>query len=263
MQRLNTQTILYSAVIALLAASIMHPVAGNAAGAEAAEAPVKLHTDNLASPLGLDDLTPQFAWQLTDTRRGARQTAYQLQVATSRELLTSGQPDAWDSGRISSDQSLGVKYQGAALAPTTRYYWRVLAWDKDNKPYPASKIAWWETGLLGNENWRAKWIGYQTWDEAAVREAKAAWVTTPDGKELAGIKQAEQHIAYRLPFQLDKQVRHAILYATGEDVASAWVNGTKVATAASLPPWKQLPWKNYKSVRRNQRSSHRLQSPRR
>src|SRR5271168_2556761 len=113
MQQFEKQKFLNAAAIALLslfslAVLTMQPATARAAGAESSPAPVKLQTDNLVSPMGLDDLTPQFAWQLTDTRRGARQTAYQLQVATSRELLTSGKPDAWDSGRIASDRSLGV-----------------------------------------------------------------------------------------------------------------------------------------------------------
>src|SRR6266702_617932 len=71
-------------------------------------APTKLRTDDLVTPLGLDDTAPRFAWQLADGRDGARQTAYQIQVATRRELLASGKPDVWDSGKIGSDQSLGV-----------------------------------------------------------------------------------------------------------------------------------------------------------
>jgi len=250
MHRFEIKTILLSAAIGIFASLLMQPQPMHAANAksEAAGAPAKLQTDNLATPMGLDDPTPQFAWQLSDVRHGARQSAYQIQIATHRDLLASGKPDAWDSGRISSGQSIGVNYQGTALAPTTRYYWRVLAWDKDGNPYPASEISWWETGLMGKENWRAKWIGYQTWEEAAVRKANAAWVMTPDGEELSKIKQAEQHIAYRVPFTLDKSARHAIPFVTGEDVASAWVNGIKVTTGAPLPPWKQLPWKKYQQI---------------
>jgi alpha-L-rhamnosidase len=249
MHRFARKTITLRLAVGMLACLILQSTAAVAAAKpEAAGAPAKLQTDNLATPMGIDDPTPQFAWQLTDARQGARQSAYQLQVATSRELLVSGKPDAWDSGRVSSSQSLGVPYQGTPLAPTRRYYWRLLVWDKDGKPYPGSEISWWETGLLGKENWRAKWIGYQTWEESAVRKAEAKWVTSPDGEELSKIKQAEQHIAYRLPFALNQSVRHAILFVTGEDVASAWINGKQVATGAPLPPWKQLPWKKYNQV---------------
>ncbi len=211
-------------------------------------APAKLRTDDLVTPLGLDDATPRFAWLLKDARTGAKQTAYQIQVATKRELLAAGKPDAWDSGKITSEQSVGVAYHGAALAPTTRYYWRVLAWDQDGKSYPASGTSWWETGLLGQANWRGKWIGYQTWEEAAVRTAGATWVTSPDFQALADAKAAEQKIAYRLPFKLSGKVKKAWLFVTGQDVASAWVNGAQVTKGAALPGWKQLPWKKYVQV---------------
>jgi alpha-L-rhamnosidase len=237
-------------VLAFAVALVLTPLAAQDLSGHnvLAAAPAHLQTDNLPTPLGIDDPTPQFAWQLTDTRPAALQTVYQIQVATTRALLAS-KPDAWNSGRITSSQTLGVTYHGSALKPSTRYYWRVLAWDKDGKPYPASEISWWETGLLNPEPWRsneqAKWIGYQTWEEAAVRKANAAWVTTPDYAELAKIKQAEQHIAYRLPFTLTGPIRRAILFVTGQDVASAWLNGAQVVKGAPLPPWKQLPWKKY------------------
>jgi alpha-L-rhamnosidase len=211
-------------------------------------APTKLRTDDLASSLGLDDPFPRFAWQLRDTRRGARQTAYRIQVATKPDLLSAGKPDAWDSGRLESSQSLGVVYHGAALVPSTRYYWRVLAWDQNGEPYPDSEAASWETGLLSQDGWRAQWIGYQTWEEAAVRSAAASWITTPDSSELSTTRAPEQQVGYLLPFTLSSPVRRAFLFVTGEDVASAWVNGKQAAIGAPLPPWKQLPWKKYVQV---------------
>ena len=247
MLRFNRRNLVRKITLCLLACFTMQPLVSYTATAKAEPvgSPLKLQTDNLLTPLGLDDGAPHFAWQLTDSRRGAKQSAYQVQVATHRELLASGKPDAWDSGRIPSGESLGIAYAGKALTASTRYYWRVLAWDKDGKPYPASEISWWETGLLSQPAWQAKWIGYQTWEEAAVRKANAAWLTTPDYAELAKIRQAEQHIAYRLPFTLNQPVRRAVLFVTGQDVASAWLNGAQVVKGAPLPPWKQLPWKKY------------------
>ena len=251
MRRFIRKSFVFAACAGFLAGIFALPISAVADAKnteKTVSAPAKLRTDDLATPLGLDDQTPHFAWQLTDLRRGARQSAYQVQVATSRELLTSGKPDAWDSGRIASDQSVGVGYKGGSLSPAKRYFWRVLTWDKDGKAYPASEITWWETGLLGQENWRGKWIGYQTWEEAAVRSAGAAWITTADGPELAKIKTDAQHIGYRLPFTLSSPVKHAILFVTGEDVASAWINGAEVTKGEPLPAWKQFPWKKYKQV---------------
>ena len=116
---------------------------------------------------------------------------------------------------LSRAQSLNVRYAGPALAPSTRYFWRVKVWDAAGKPYPESEIGWWETGLLTQDAWRAGWIGYETAEEAAVRNAPAMWIASPDAKALAAEKGAEQHFAYRTMVTLDKPVRHATLVRDG------------------------------------------------
>src|SRR6516225_6116588 len=148
-------------------------------GQEAVSKPVRLKSDSLVTPLGIDSKTPVLSWQLQDDRFGAKQTAYELEVASSSALLASGKPDVWDSGRVESDQSAGVSYAGPALLPEKRYFWRVKVWDKDGKPYPASDTSWWETGLLDAREWRGKWIGGEELEHKRVREADAAWVTSP------------------------------------------------------------------------------------
>ena len=95
--------------------------------------PVKLECESLVTPLGMDTAKPQLSWKMEDSRSGARQTAYQIQVASKAEILAGGKGDVWDSGRVESDNSPGVNYGGPALEPSKRYYWRVLVWDKDGK----------------------------------------------------------------------------------------------------------------------------------
>ncbi len=90
--------------------------------------PVHLQVDDMREPLGIDDATPRFSWQLKDPARGARQTAYRVLVATRAELLSDGKADVWDSGKVTSGQSLNVKYAGPAVKPSTRYWWRVEQW---------------------------------------------------------------------------------------------------------------------------------------
>ena len=128
--------------------------------------PAHLTCDSLDHPLGIDSSQPLLSWQLQDAGFAARQTAYRIEVATKPAMLSGGKPDVWDSGRVVSDKSFGVVYGGPELAASTRYYWRVEVWDKDGKPYPASEVSWWETGLL-KENWKAQWIGYE--DSGASR----------------------------------------------------------------------------------------------
>ncbi|MGH9599607.1 MAG: alpha-L-rhamnosidase N-terminal domain-containing protein, partial [Terracidiphilus sp.] len=213
--------------------------------------PVELRVDNLRAPLGIDDPTPQFSWQLRDPARGAKQTAYEVFVASKPGLLENdaSKTGVWDSGRIESGQSLNIRYAGPALNPSTRYFWRVRVWGATGKPYARSETAWWETGL-GNETdgqaaWRAQWIGYETPEEASVRHAAAVWIANPDSKALAAEKRPEQRYAYRTTIDLARPVRFAALYATGQDTVAAWIDGAQVLRAGALPPWKQMPWKKF------------------
>jgi len=221
-------------------------VANCRAADPSADAPKGLRCESLAEPLGVDVARPRLSWKLTDSRRGAKQTAYEIQVASSESKLASDKPDIWDSGKVSSGASLNVAYAGPALAASKRYYWRVRVWDKDGKPYPVSAVTWWETGLLGQENWKAKWIGYEEPELHRVREAGAIWITNAEtnAPELS----SDTHHNFRFAFEPTRSVRRAMLYVTARDTVSAWMNGKQVLEAQPLPPWRQMPWKTYRVV---------------
>lgn len=205
--------------------------------------PVKLECESRITPLGMDAEKPVLSWELQDMSEGAQQTAYEIQVASSHALLAEGKPDIWDSQRVVSGNSIGVLYEGPTLTPSTRYFWRVLVWGRDGKPYPPSGVSWWETGLLRQENWNAKWIGYEEAEHKYVRESGAQWITNPDTQAPKGADKTSHD--FRLHFEVVKPVRRATLYVTGQHSASAWINGKQVLAAAPLPPWKDLPWRTY------------------
>jgi len=207
--------------------------------------PVELRVDEMKAPLGIDDAAPRFSWQLADPARGARQTAYEVQVASDAGLLNKGKADVWSSGRVESGQSLNVRYGGPELRPSTRYFWRVKVWGAEGKVYGESAVSWWETGLMKQVAWNANWIGYETAEEAAVRQAPAAWIVNPDAKSPDAGKASEQRVAYRETITLAKPAVRATLYATGQDTVSAWINGAQVLTADPFPAWKQMPWKKF------------------
>lgn len=147
-----------------------------------------LLTDYLAGPLGVDTRSPGFSWRMDDSRRGVVQTAYQIQVATSRALLDSGRPDMWDSGKVRSRASVAIPYGGKQLKSRTAYYWRVRLWDGKGSAGEFSKPASFETGMLDRKDWRAGWVavplpsgnGYHSEFGASVDDAK--WVQIDLGK---------------------------------------------------------------------------------
>ena len=213
----------------------------NIFAAPALAKPAHLTCDSLVQPLGIDAERPRLSWQLQDSRMGARQTAYQLQVATKPGLLTN--PDVWDSGKIASDRSVDVVYAGPALAATKRYYWRVTVWDKDGHAYPVSDASWWETGLMTAQNWQGKWIGYEGKEEHTVRNSGAVWITNPNVEHYQ--RSDETKHDFRYAFMLNGSVKRAVLHVTGEDTAAAWINGKQVLEAQPMPAWKQFPWQTY------------------
>jgi alpha-L-rhamnosidase len=89
----------------LLAATLLLPVCSALAAADLAN----LRCEYLANPLGIDVTEPRLSWVIESTHRGERQTAYQILVASSEELLAKAQGDLWDSGKVVSDQSIQIK----------------------------------------------------------------------------------------------------------------------------------------------------------
>jgi alpha-L-rhamnosidase len=134
------------------------PVACGGTGSGAPLRPVRLTTEHVVDPLGIDTAAPRFGWQLEAPGTGRAQSAYRILVASRPELLP-GAPDVWDSGMVRSAEQSAQVYAGPPLRPRTRYHWTVRTWDETGKEGPAGGIAWFETAMLGQEEWTAAWIG--------------------------------------------------------------------------------------------------------
>ncbi|MCX6915551.1 MAG: alpha-galactosidase, partial [Verrucomicrobia bacterium] len=131
--------------------------------AEAARKPVsvQLRCEYLNNPLGIEAMRPRLSWIITSDQRGQKQTAYQVLVASSESLLKQNKGDLWDSGKVQSDHSVLVAYNGKPLASGAQCFWKVRAWGIDQKSSPWSESALWTMGLLKPEDWQAKWICWQ------------------------------------------------------------------------------------------------------
>jgi alpha-L-rhamnosidase len=122
----------------------------------------ELTTERETSPVGLDTAQPRFSWKMRPEagKVGQRQTAYRILVATISGKLREGQADVWDSGKTAGPVSVLV--EGIpALKSRSRYVWTVKIWDESGQPGDYAKPAWFETGLLDQDEWfedGAAWI---------------------------------------------------------------------------------------------------------
>ncbi len=118
-----------------------------------------LRVEDRVQPLGLDVAKPRLSWLLHAERRAERQTAWQVQVATSPTALAAGKDVLWDSGKIASGETFGLEYAGPTLRANGAYFWRVRVWDGDDHASNWSDSSSWHMGLLAPSDWKARWIG--------------------------------------------------------------------------------------------------------
>ncbi|WP_423127745.1 alpha-L-rhamnosidase [Gaoshiqia sp. Z1-71] len=119
--------------------------------------PTELKADYTVNPLGIDNPAPLLSWRLNDERMGARQTAFQVLVASSPGLLSDDQADLWNSGKQESPVSR-IPYQGLSLQSCKRYYWTVKVWDHEGNASSFSEPGTFETAYLDPSEWKGQWI---------------------------------------------------------------------------------------------------------
>jgi alpha-L-rhamnosidase len=184
-----------------------------------------LRCENLANPLGIDATTPRLSWILLPTRpeaRNLKQTSYRVLVASSLALLDKDEGDLWDTGKVNSSQSTQLHYTGKPLGSQQNAWWKVKAWDQDDKPSAWSSAATWSMGLLKESDWNGKWIGVRGGDGASEELHGARWVAS---------KQAGQGMRwFRCRFEISPKdpVSYGLLAAAGSGEITVYVNGQKI-----------------------------------
>lgn len=109
---------------------------------------VKLRTEYLKNPMGIDIVQPRLFWNCED---GTAQIACQVVCRDENgETL-------WDSGKVPGS-SMRVRYGGVPLNSRVRVSWQVRLWDENDRPGDWSEQALFELGLLSPSDWTARWI---------------------------------------------------------------------------------------------------------
>ena len=120
--------------------------------------PIALTCESLENPIGVDSIHPSLSWKLESDKRGEKQTAYRVLVASSIDKLDQDIGDLWDSGKVESDQSIHIAYAGKPLISKMTGYWKVITWGQDAQPGMWSPLSRWTMGLLKPSDWTAQWI---------------------------------------------------------------------------------------------------------
>ncbi|RME90890.1 MAG: alpha-rhamnosidase [Verrucomicrobia bacterium] len=205
-------------------------------GGHAALAPTDLKCEYLRNPLGIDVTRPRLSWRLETTepdRRGQRQTAYQVLVASSLEKLRAGEGDLWDSGRVASAETVHVVYGGAPLTSEQVCYWKVRVWDQDGRASDWSAPARWSMGLLRPEDWKGVWIGRDE-EEPDQAVVKGNWMWADEGNPAEAAPVGTRY--FRRAFDLlgGRRVRSARWWVTADNRFRAFVNGEIVGEGANF-----------------------------
>jgi hypothetical protein len=190
--------------------------------------PDRLRCEYRLNPLGVDSANPRFDWigKAGDpAARGLGQTAYQILVASSPDVLGRNQGDLWDSGRISSGQMSQIAYGGKPLVSNQPCWWKVRVWDEKGNPSSWSAVAQWTMGVLNTADWAgSKWIG-------APNNG-----TKPD---LQGPLAKYETVLLRRDFTVKPGLKRAVVNVCGLGQYEMSLDGAKVGSDLLTPGWTQ------------------------
>lgn len=181
--------------------------------------PVNLRTEYKTNPV-IDIKKPRFSWELLSDIKGQEQTAYQILVASSPDLLFEDKCDIWNSGVISGNATNQIEYRGEPLTAKSVYYWKIRSWDINGNAGNWSKAAKFEMGLMSKDQWQANWIGNDL---------------TSMGKG------AVYHLPpvpfFRKETEIRSGVKKARLYVTALGIYEFEINGKRVGNDYFAPGW--------------------------
>jgi len=196
-----------------------------------------LRCEYLVAPLGIDERLPRLSWLLESSRRGARQTAWHIRVASVAHKLSAGQADLWDSGRVASAQTTHIAYAGKPLHSRQVCHWQVeVSNELGNTALSAPSL--WSTGLLEKGDWSAYWIAADP--EIIKRDSGAVAPTMIDSGTPA---------LFRKEFDVPAPIRRATLYVTARGLVDVLLDGHRVGEDLFVPEWtdydKRIQYRTY------------------
>lgn len=178
-----------------------------------------LQCEMLNNPEGIDVLQPRLSWQINAEGNDVKQTGYQILVASTLENLNANKADLWDSGKVESNESVNIIYNGKALDNRKDAFWKVVLWTNKGE-VKSSETAHFSMGILTYSDWKStRWIGY----EKLAKEDSVSQFSRLSARYL------------RKEITLKKQVKSAKVYIMGMGLYELYINGNKIGDQVLAP----------------------------
>jgi len=190
-----------------------------------------LTCNNQPEPMGVNPVNPAFSWKMESPARGVMQTAYQVVV-----FENGGKGEVWNSGKVESNKSIFIAYEGSELKPGTIYFWKVKAWDNMGHE-SAWRTGRFVTGLVQGKDWEgARWIGYGEMDSA--RRIVPGIHSPGSRKEWKDVISGDHVLPLlRKEFSVKSGLESAFLFVSGLGHYEIDLNGQKVGDHFLAPGW--------------------------
>lgn len=188
--------------------------------------------DGRMKVFGLSCDKPSISWELSSDKNNTIQANYHITVFQNEQLI-------WDSNKVISNQSQYIKYDGSKLLPHSKYVCKVSV--KDNHGEIANGETSFFTGKL-NEKLEAKWI-------------------------TSGKKNPKDNLLpiemFLRKINLNKEIKHAVLYASALGIYEAELNGKKVGDEFFAPGYTSyltyVQFQSYDVTKLMQKGENKLQ----
>jgi alpha-L-rhamnosidase len=172
-----------------------------------------LRVEYRTNPINVYEEKPRFSWKIHTDKTNVLQTAYVIEVSEDENFSSV----IWNSGKVNSDESHLVCYEGQTLVSSSRYFWRVKIWDNQHEESSWSETSFFETTIFSNDEWEAVFITAENSDA---------------GESSAGT-------LLRKEFNVERNIKRAHLYASAKGLFISYINGKKTGSDILSPGWTE------------------------
>ena len=153
-------------------------------------------------PIGLDVKKPRFSWILKSNKENIRQQSYHIIVKNKGETV-------WDSGLVTSEDSVLIEYAGKEIEPFTKYDVQIIV--INNMDESANFKTTFESGLKDGSLIKGNWIKSTNIEKAPT--------------------------IFRRKFDLNTSIKEARIYLSALGVYELELNNNKVGEEYFSPGW--------------------------